>query len=349
MTVIKQHYVPQFFLRFFGWKGKKKYLINIYNIENSINHENVCIEDICREEYFYGEDGVIESDLAKLEAEWASNFRRIIEGRRHTLIPKIKVSIYKFIVYQLLRTLSAKKYLDDSITGLEDLLRYKGIKLQPLKKDIKILLNMPDEVYEAIRDLNSVIIDNTTDVDFIISDNPCICTNIFTNIAIGLKLIGTIIFIPISPKRLLLLYDRKSVNLKIMNYSINDKEEINRINSYQYINANRLLIGNNFAFFTNKVNNSKLEGYRKHKIEYNKVNSVEVGRKLLIANKSGFIPYYVNIPWIKLDYSLGLIPEISRYPISRIIDKDQLDFNLKMIKHRDIYSGVIQDYWKHHI
>lgn len=208
---------------------------------------------------------------------------------------------------------------------------------------------MPDEAYEAIRDLNSVIIDNTTDVDFIISDNPCICTNIFTNIAIGLKLIGTIIFIPISPKRLLLLYDRKSVNLKIMNYSINDKEEINRINSYQYINANRLLIGNNFAFFTNKVNNSKLEGYRKHKIEYNKVNSVEVGRKLLIANKSGFIPYYVNIPWIELDYSLGLIPEISRYPISRIIDKDQLEFNLKMIKHRDIYSGVIQDYWKHHI
>ncbi|MCB6804810.1 DUF4238 domain-containing protein [Veillonella parvula] len=349
MPVIKQHYVPQFFLRFFGWKGKKKYLINIYNIQNLINHENVCVEDICREEYFYGEDGIIETDLAKLETEWASNFRRVIDGRRHTLLPKIKVSIYKFIAYQLLRTLSAKKYLDDSITGLEDLLRYKGIKLQPLKKDIKILLSMPDEVYEAIRDLNSVIIDNTTDVDFIISDNPCICTNIFTNIAIGLKLIGTIIFIPISPKRLLLLYDRKSVNLKLMNYRIINKEEINSINSYQYINANQLLIGNNFEFFTNKVHISKLEGYRKQKMEYNKIDSVEAGRKLLVTNKSDFIPYYVNIPWIELDYSLGLIPEISRYPISRIIDKDQLDFNLKMIKHSDIYSGVIQDYWKHHI
>lgn len=349
MPVIKQHYVPQFYLRFFGWKGKKKYLINIYNIQNSINHENVCVEDICREEYFYGEDGVIESNLAKLEAEWASNFRRIIEGKRHTLLPKIKVSVYKFIVYQLIRTLSAKKYLDDSITDLEGLLKCKGIKLKPLKKDIKILLSMYDEVYEAIKDLNSIIIDNTTDIDFIISDNPCICTNIFTNIAIGLNLIGTIIFIPISPKRLLLLYDRKSVNLKLMNYSINNTEEINSINSYQYINANQFLIGNNFAFFTNKVHNSKLECYRKHKREYNKVNSVEVGRKLLVANKSDFTPYYINIPWIELDYSLRLIPVISRYPISRTIDKNQLDFNLNRIKHCDVYSGIIQDYWKHHI
>lgn len=349
MSVIKQHYVPQFFLRFFGWKGHKKYLINIYNIQNLENYENICIEDICREEYFYGKDGVIESDFARLEAEWASNFRRIIEGRRHTLLPKIKVSVYKFIVYQLLRTLSAKKHLDDNITGLEELLMCKGIKLKPLNKDIKILLSMSDEVYEAIRDLNSVIIDNTTDNDFIISDNPCICTNIFTNMAIGLNLIGTIIFIPISPKRLLLLYDRKSVNLKIMNYSINNKEEINRINSYQYINANQFLIGNNFEFFTNKVNNSKLDDYRKRKMEYNKMNSVGVGQKLLIANKSDFTPYYINIPWIELDHSLKSIPKISRYPISRIIDKNQLDFYLKRIEHRDIYSGAIQDYWKHHI
>lgn len=60
----KQHYVPQFYLRYWSNNGKS---ISGYMIEQLRHVASMAIDGQCQEEYFYGKDLIIEKSFSKLE------------------------------------------------------------------------------------------------------------------------------------------------------------------------------------------------------------------------------------------------------------------------------------------
>lgn len=104
--------------------------------------------------------------------------------------------------------------------------------------------------YIGIQDLNGVLLCNLTDTDFIISDAPIVLDNPrykpqYGAVPAGLANRGLQIFCPISPRRVLLLYDQQVYNF---NYNsrrqilLKDSEIIDQVNLLQFHNAQDVVL-----------------------------------------------------------------------------------------------------------
>lgn len=349
MTTRKQHFVPQFYLRNFCNTKDNSNCTDIYIISKACLRQNIPVKSICYEAYLYGDDGVIETNFSRLEAEWAINIRSLIDNNRHVIPKKQKESIYYFVAYQLIRTVTYQKYLLQSSEELKDIIKPIADKIFPKGVKFDFILSMIHEIYAEIKDLSNCIIDNNTDVFFLTSDNPCICTNIFSQHLIGLGLIGTVIFIPISSHKLLLLYDRKAVNIFINNYSIESRNFIDAINAYQFYNADKIVIGKVEAL----IIDDKLEKMKRIRATMRKKSytmTMACEEQLLVATRNDFPEYFTQIPFLVLDKRLLVIDECSRYGITRKPEYKALRLNCLAITqdsdNSNVYKSVIKEYWR---
>lgn len=77
----KQHFVPKLLLRHFSNKIKKA-KINIFNVETEFYRVNCPLDSQAQEDYFYGEDKVIEDALGKIEDSAAPIIAEIIKEKK---------------------------------------------------------------------------------------------------------------------------------------------------------------------------------------------------------------------------------------------------------------------------
>ncbi len=185
-----QHFVPQFFQRFFSFENNGK-TIGMFETNRNVFKSHVKISSHLGKKYFYGRDGELEEWLAKLESDSAPIFREIWEKEKlpiprstnhfkilHFLIVldirnPIHFKILKNFEQKLLNTkskISEGNISANMIPGLQEQQSDKG-KLRSLKSAELLVPDLLNLKYKLIK--------NKTSNPFIISDNPLIMYNQF--------------------------------------------------------------------------------------------------------------------------------------------------------------------------
>ncbi len=255
MTELKrQHYVPQFYLRFFSEDDQH---INAYNLKLGKAFQTT-ISKVCQEKHFYSANTALEKAISQLEQIHAKTLKKISDsGRSIELTTEEYYSLLTFVTFQLARTRESKvKYekLTDWFT--------EGFFKPMIKSDPN--LDVSNDTLDCLRikwpglfgltlsyglkgvcgifDLRPVLIVNGTERDFITSDAPVAKNNNLKlgNLSLGgLQSPGLQILCPISPKLAILLYDQDMYMLKGNGpaLSINKLSDIDAMNGLQLLNC----------------------------------------------------------------------------------------------------------------
>ncbi|GAB4212574.1 MAG: hypothetical protein OHK0012_07050 [Synechococcales cyanobacterium] len=262
-----QHYVPQCLLKFFSWEDKKDRKTNVFDIPRNTFRYSQNIKNICSQNYFYDTDNRVEKILSeKIESPTEPLICSIV--RHDTTVldsTKNRIQFLIFVATLLSRTPKAMDNLDSLIqTNIRsvsrELLRLNGMDSRNADE---VRLEINDEAplislltlqgYYAsmlLTDLNFNLAINKTDLDFFISDHPVFMYNwLYKDLnhpgVTGLGARGLQIFLPLSPKLILCLYDpvvykygAKGSSLT----SINQANDVEILNSFQAINSKSFVV-----------------------------------------------------------------------------------------------------------
>lgn len=324
-NTVKQHYVPRFYMKNFstikGVGKNEKVLIGFYQFNTNLLRMNIQTKSICYENYFYGEDGKIEKDFSYKESKWAEVIKNIIKSNEAGIDEYSKNLIKHFAVFQYCRTLAQYKYSKDMFS--EILQNYAKNTTSNIKEEqIKEIVNKKidteistahiikecDNLVECINDLDVSVIRFNTKNKLITSDMPIIRINPFCDSKAGFADVGVMIFFPISPEVLVVIYDGKIYKNCIPYRVISDEKEVINLNKYQVISSEERILSKSKEQLEEIMNDDKLilkrKGYRDNK----KVNFSFDGKETFIAAHSRKIHYDFELSFCKLPKYLKKIP-----------------------------------------
>ena len=275
----KQHYVPVFYLKEFSPDGKR---INLWNIRSKKKRLSVGLKGQCQKNFFYGDDRILEEKLGDIESRTSKVLKDVADKNR---LPSIWHHDYKvlmrYILTQHLRTAYASEVMIDQTKQLKDFLKnFKDHVPEHLEKEIDQKYEMIKQVapqmgilssfcgFDLISDLAIKLLINKTQTEFITSDHPVVLYNqllhydpqIQQKIPIpktGLGAKGIQLFFPISPTKVLLMYDDNvySVgnNHKTNTVPIYHKQHVMDINMLQMCSGNQNIYFKNDTFDIDKL------------------------------------------------------------------------------------------------
>jgi hypothetical protein len=218
-----------------------------------------------QEKYFYGADGKLESGLQAFEAEQSKVIRKIIATEDLNQLSDIEYQfLQSFILIQTSRTKEAK----ESSERLSDFLGEEFAKPLMVSKaeelghtreylescTVKIRGGFPYHIAIAatsihiISDLEPVLLKAPPGLSFITSDNPVVRYNYNHSRLMSLRGIawsGLLIFLPLSPRLCLLLYDREQYIVDRSDGSnpvTLTNEDLEKVNALQLLHCEQSLI-----------------------------------------------------------------------------------------------------------
>jgi len=259
MAKNKQHFVPQFYLRAFASKPK---LIHLYNFALGKAIPDVPLRLQCYKHRFYGETDDLENILMVADDASSEILRQIIHD---SILPlqggQEHIALLSFVTLQLLRTPTEANKLRLTI----DKMREQLLKNDPTIKEsdlnqlgpssdrpVEITLSSFEKMLWSITDLKTHLVCATGDHQFITSDAPVIRYNQHYESMnqFGMRggnCRGLQIFLPISPKHLLILYDssiyQMSSGKTSVTHNVSDAD-IDILNVLQIVGANENLYFN---------------------------------------------------------------------------------------------------------
>lgn len=321
----KQHFIPQFYMRNFSPDGKS---FSLYIIDEDRIISHAPISNQCYVNYYYGADLEWENTLAKMEEKWSGCIKKAI--RNENLSNDDVESLKKFVIFQLIRTRGQNQQLKKE--GLADILHEtcKRLGILPYKdhpdvinEATKVIDNMsrPDHWLNYVQskarivtDLSVLIVNYDTKNALIFSDNPVIIFNPFVKDKLYLSYMGIIMVCPISPSRLLVVYDSKLYPRFASEQHIRSKnnEEVIKLNNLQFQNAERLVFAITEADFSTFSKNDYERSLQK-KTEYSK--SVSDGMKGASLCRGNLNEYTFSFACMK--DSFRQIPPICRVGLLR--------------------------------
>lgn len=274
-----QHYVPKFYLRNFSNNDKN---IGMFILDKDIYRNNASIKSVACSDFLYGEDGIVENLLSNIESKWAYIVRKIINKKINDFSEEDYILLYSFIVISKSRTQKAANTNKYYMEYFKDVFEKNGIKNftdNPVET-VKDLLKAPNllEMQIALnnmyllQDLDIVVLENKTRYGFITSDNPVVYYNQFYarrnyNKNYGIVAKGLQIFMPLSPKYMVCLYDKDVYNVNYDNkyIPIISKNEIDNLNKLSTMNSDNQIYFNPYLkekylkSFKNSKTNSNIE------------------------------------------------------------------------------------------
>lgn len=359
---VNQHYVPRFYMKHFaniknaGTK-KEKVLISFYQFKDNLLKKNIPTSSICSEDYFYDQDGRIENTLADMETRWSKALKNAIDD--NFIIDDIE-SIREFVIYQISRTKAMLSHNREMATSM-----MKGVLKQQfgdiddeevvnellenkIQNEItpELGLSMVKEIIPTIRDLKMKVITNEAEMRFITSDVPVIIINPLGIHSAGLCSVGEVIFFPISPRKMIFFYDAKLFS-KLPD-RICDESVIKIFNQYQYVSADERLLAKEIEDINHIVNNEELNSIREQFQKTQKTNTIGDGVGTFFAAKSRSIPYYYNVPILRLPKPLRKIPADFRKTFPREYSYDtRLAVLCRIFRSPDfIHDKELKEHWK---
>ncbi len=257
-----QHYVPQFYLRYFSVDKKN---VGAYILKSGKNIPSAPIKGQASRDYFYSDNMEMEKVLSNLEACAKKVLDKIIAAPTEPLSKEDKDTLFDFTVIQLGRTEAQEKVvkafheipnlLSERLTntGKPDLGemikdKFSGLigKLPPFPAIFSV--GAYAAISDDIRDLDVKILINRTDKAFITSDNPVAKYNQFMERmrqeTYGLGTQGLQIFFPLSPQIGLMYYDPKCYKLgcKKKEYvELDQDKDIDELNKLTVCNSDKVL------------------------------------------------------------------------------------------------------------
>ena len=251
-----QHFVPQFYLRFFQSAPKR---IHLYDLSKRESRKDVGIKGQCYKRYFYGKNNEIEDALSELEGTSAKILQGIADARK---IPRRGSQEYHamlaFVCLQYLRTQKkarASRQLFHKLLGRAEIEPDSDF-LDQLEL-IKSSLSMIPASFIQISDLKPHLLVSRSET-FITSDSPVYtynqyCEGIRHRGTTGLASRGLQIFVPISPSLLLVLYDGSTYKIRrltdrwLHRSVIDDVTDIDQLNLTQMLSAERNVYFSNWG------------------------------------------------------------------------------------------------------
>ena len=307
-----QHYVPKCYLR--NFTNGDEFIATFLHSKNKFV-EKASLDSVVCKEYLYGKDLVIEKKFENLEGKWASAFKSINKNEDVTDDEAIEIvyQLMTFIAFQHSRTLrvfDAQKSFEDFLynfvcenAGSEEAARNTLRKYIPKNYNLmEAPFNVSAQFIEAFKDLDLLLIENNSEIDFVTSDNPVVLYNKFLcnrkfQGNYGLSAVGLCIFLPLSPNLCLCLFDPKiyfSTNNNIKcTISQDSAHELNKMfcrNAYEYV------------FFSKKHSKEyaeKLDGFFVDKLE---------SKTSLVNSNLGEVIHFMN-PSILEVYELPFITQ----------------------------------------
>jgi hypothetical protein len=259
-----QHYVPKHLLR--GWTNNEK--LPVYNLGNQQEYPPTSLSNLCSEDYFYG-GPEMEQSMDGLERCHAEIINKIRSSMSFDVLDEMDILHFcVFVLLQRNRTKQQKQEVDDLIDNIakEYLeLQIESGELDPELSDGRNVLNTLDEFkitrenslsypmlhaltgVDLIIDLEVAVIVNRTDEKFVISDHPVVHDNprfkdLFDRFLVGIQNRGLQIFVPLSSRIQIMLYDPAAYIVDYLNeekriVAATSEEVVNGLNDMQMINA----------------------------------------------------------------------------------------------------------------
>lgn len=257
-----QHYVPQFYFRFFSQDGKS---ISVLNRRTGSTIEKAPIKGQASKNYFYG-DVEVEDALSEIEDHFSAALRQIKnEASFEKCSPEHYVLFIQSIMLQKSRTMSARKkskegadrfrqlYMEVEVNNddsLDDETKkgfleiVKNLESDP-KQYQKMAMSTAVQCAEYLFDLLPIVLHNKTNRPFIFGDAPVIFTNphlknITSRGALGAQTPGLLIYYPIDSEYSVMLVDEKKYRIKGFRKSIvsvRNLSDIAALNKLQIHNA----------------------------------------------------------------------------------------------------------------
>lgn len=236
-----QHFVPRVLLRPFTKNAEDK-SINLYNIRADRLIPKAPVKGQCARHYWYGEDGQLETLLSELEGMFARARDRIITGANSE---KDRNEINLFMCLQHWRTAKAAARFRHSIEQMNA--NTWAPEKEPVPDDKRLVLSSMRfglKSRDMLRDLKMRFIENHTNRDFIIADDPAVMLNRFAfekldGAGFGVASSGLIFVMPLSPRFSVICYDGMVYSLDVTNGRVVLKSEtmVDAYNDIQCIAA----------------------------------------------------------------------------------------------------------------
>lgn len=258
---IKQHYVPQFYLKNFSVDKKS---INCFDKVN-IKAYSQSIRNVAQEKHFYELESLyLEDDFASLEKDVSYYINTIVRNKKYKALNKLKQRsiLALFMAAQLIRTLEARQLIELQAKALKDTLIETDVMNDTLNSYFHEFLQ-DDSIKEShllmIQEMlphlvkrfffkKWVLLTNKTNVGFLTSDNPIVRYN--SHYPTGLDREYTYTFFPLSSKVCICLLDPTNYKnfkakapysgdevwnniLKADGYKITNEKEVDCINALQ--------------------------------------------------------------------------------------------------------------------
>jgi hypothetical protein len=272
------HYVPQFYLRKFSHNNRN---IDMYISDKNKYIKNANISKQASKKKFYGETDVIENDLMNLEHKVSIIINKIIESKK---FPSKETEEYSILMIFILTSSARVPREADNISSMIDKF-YKELMIKDnsididegdlndfiIKSDVPSVLPMQVAIksYPAIIDLKPILLISNCDKRFITSDNPVTKYNLFAVIrdyemrGYGITSRGLMIFLPLTDKICMLLYDEDVYEITGLNENILficKGKIIDELNRLTYLDSYRFLYykcDTNERYISKLVNNNK--------------------------------------------------------------------------------------------
>ena len=248
MPTRQHHHVPQFYLRRFNSKPRR---INLHNIPSGRTVFDASIKHQCSKPDYY-RNAEIENALAELEGRTKAAISALCDAEPFYDIETIR----QFLAVQFLRTpqhaqltelfhRKIRELIGDEATDVETKNTIRFDAVAPENIPVYNLL-MTDHLTRSMADLRLTVVETQTEV-FITSDNPVFkynqyLENVHNHGTTGLAQTGIQIFLPLSPKHTLVIYDADVYDY--VKKQQPTETDVESLNSLQVISANRNLYFN---------------------------------------------------------------------------------------------------------
>ncbi len=260
----KQHYVPRFYLKSFSLKDSQT-AIRIFNIASSKFISSGNLKDQAYKNYFYGRDLKIENALGILEGAAAKIIYNLLTNNS---VPSKGSQDYSTLLTFIISLSERTPYRFEQLNEFADKLVKSVISKESpvlpgmdkvrfaMTNPIKVALGSAARSLPLTLDLSLKVVVNKTQEPFITSDHPVVLYNQFLELRkkygsnTGLACKGLEIFLPISSRHLLILFDRDVYKVGNKNDSVIDVTnvaDVRALNLLQCISANENLYFNDEA------------------------------------------------------------------------------------------------------
>lgn len=257
-----QHFVPQYYFRFFS-ENKKS--ISLLNRATGKTVATAPIRGQASKSYFYG-DAKVEGVITEVESSFIAGLRKISSEKDFGCLSENEVlSVLQAVMFQRSRTLAkrkdGKKQQDQIVKLFAEIAinKLENISEEERQEYYKLLdfmsadpvpfqgLDMAISIEQAnhLLDLKRIVIKNRTKYPFIFSDAPVVMINPFQQRVdyrgvLGMVTPGLIIILPLSPRIIIMFIDHKAYNLQGESkgaLNIKFVKDVDQLNKLQILNS----------------------------------------------------------------------------------------------------------------